>query len=86
MAKLITVKAAKEDHRVVLSETLPDHISKDNPTGEVWVAGNGRTAKVARTVAVERLLRSGALVEVNEVVEKVASVMPGHKSETTKAG
>lgn len=76
MSKLITVRAATEDRRVVLYETHPDHISSDNPTGEVWVAGNGRTAKVAKTPNVERLLRSGALVEVNEPAIKLP-VKPG---------
>lgn len=66
MANLITVKATATDGKVILWETHPLHVSKENKTGEVWIAANGRTSKVAKTPNVQRRLTSGALVEVNE--------------------
>jgi hypothetical protein len=59
MADLITVKAAKDDRRIVLAERHPDH-----PKGRAFIAGNGKTHKVARTMLVARHLAGGALVEV----------------------
>jgi hypothetical protein len=67
MSKLITVKSTATDHKVVLWEKHPNHATKDNPEGEVWIAGNGRISKVAKTPNVQRLLTNGALVEASEV-------------------
>jgi hypothetical protein len=69
----VTVKAAKEDNRVVLWETHPDHITKDNPTGEIFITGDGKTHTVARTPEVEKRLRDRTLVETNETPEKPAT-------------
>lgn len=58
MADLITVQGTNKEHKVLLWEKHPDH-----PKGEVFIAGE-ETAKVAKTPQVQRLLQSGALVEV----------------------
>jgi hypothetical protein len=62
--KIITVKAAKEDGRVALFEAHPDNVTDDNKDGEVFVVGDGKEWKVARTPTVEQKLRDGILVEV----------------------
>lgn len=59
MADVIEVKAVTEDRKVVLWEKHPSH-----PNGEVWISGNGRAVKVARTAEVDKRIRSGVLVQV----------------------
>jgi hypothetical protein len=59
MSELITVMAAKANDRVVLWEVNPDH-----PTGEVFIAGDGRSVQVAVTPAIQRKLDAGELVRV----------------------
>jgi hypothetical protein len=54
----VTVKAAKEDSKVVLWEKDPLH-----PDGEIFITGDGVTHKVAKTAAVQRALADGKLVE-----------------------
>jgi hypothetical protein len=71
MANLITVKAANEDGRVVVWEKHPDH-----PTGEIFISGNGRTHKVARTVKVQQLLKVGELVEVKAEAKPPVNTPP----------
>lgn len=66
--KFVTVKAADPSGRVALYETHPDHVTKDNPIGEVFVAGEN-VVKVARTPTVEKKLHDGELVETNETPE-----------------
>ena len=65
MADKIKVMAAKQDSTVVLWETHPDHVSDDNPTGEVFIAGNGQSCEVALTREVQKRLTDGRLVKVN---------------------
>lgn len=59
MSELITVRAVEEDHRIKIWEKHPSH-----PNGEVWISGNGRAVKVARTAEVDKRIRSGVLVQV----------------------
>jgi hypothetical protein len=54
------VVSNRQDNRVVLFERAPEH-----PGGEAFVGGSGPDF-VARTPEVERLLRSGELVEIPE--------------------
>lgn len=70
--EFVTVKAADPSGRVALYETHLDHVTKDNPTGEVFVAGEN-VVKVARTPTVEKKLRDGELVETNETPAKPAA-------------
>lgn len=65
MADKIKVMAAKQDNTVILWETSPDHVSDDNPTGEVFIAGNGQSCEVALTREVQKRLTDGRLVRVN---------------------
>jgi len=58
--ELVTVKATKEDGRVALYETHPDH-----PGGEAFVPADGKSYRVARTPTVEQKIRDGELVEVS---------------------
>jgi hypothetical protein len=67
--EFVTVKAADPSGRVALYETHPDHVTKDNPTGEAFVAGEN-VVKVARTSTVEKKLREGELVETSTAPEK----------------
>jgi hypothetical protein len=62
MADLITVQGTNKERKVVIWEKHPAHVTKDNPEGEIFIAGE-ETAKVAKTATVKRLLQSGALVE-----------------------
>lgn len=64
--EFVTVKAAKEDGRVALYENHSANVTKDNPDGEVYVVGDGKAHKVARTPTVEQKLRDGELVETSE--------------------
>lgn len=59
MAELITVMAAKVNGRVVLWEPNPAH-----PTGEAFVAGDGRSVQVALTPRVQKALDAGTLLKV----------------------
>lgn len=63
---MITVKATQDDGRVVLWEIHPLHESDANPTGEVWISGNGREHEVGETTQVKRLIAGGQLVKVGE--------------------
>lgn len=65
MADKIKVMAAKQDSTVVLWETHPDHVSKDNPTGEVFISGDGQSCEVGLTREVQKRLTDGRLVKVN---------------------
>lgn len=65
MAKKIKVMAAKQDSTVVLWETHPDHVSESNPTGEIFITGNGESCEVAITIEVQKRLADGRLVKVN---------------------
>jgi len=75
MADLIWVQPGRDDGRVALSEKHRDH-----PDGEAWVATTGTPVQVARTLAVERKLARGALVEVD--APKAASKEPLPKRKT----
>lgn len=68
MAEIITVMAAKQDDRVVLWERHPDH-----PGGEVFVAGNGRAVRAARTAAVQQRLAVRTLLVVQPATDAPAS-------------
>lgn len=72
MAELITVKSAKQDGRVCLWEVNAAH-----PDGEIFISGDGKPHKVARTSAVQQRLNAGVLVEVKtpKIVETVAEVV-----------
>lgn len=65
MADKIKVMAAKQDSTVVLWETHPDHVSEDNPTGEVFISGDGQSCEVGLTREVQKRLTDGRLVQVN---------------------
>lgn len=59
MAKVITVRGAGDDHKVVLWERDPAH-----PKGEVFVVNDGTEYQVAETKAVKRLIGQERLVKV----------------------
>lgn len=65
MADKIKVMAAKQDSKVILWETHPDHVSEDNPTGEVFISGDGQSCEVGLTREVQKRLTDGRLVKVN---------------------
>lgn len=65
MAEKIKVMAARQDNMVILWETHPDHVSKDNPTGEVFISGDGQSYEVGLTREVQKRLTDGRLVKVN---------------------
>ena len=64
MADKVKVMAAKQDSTVVLWETHPDHGSKDNPTGGIFISGNGQSCEVGLTSEVQKRLTDGRLVKV----------------------
>jgi hypothetical protein len=64
MSNLIHVMAAKADDKTVLWETDPMHVTDDNPTGEIFIAGNGTSVEVGRTPEIEKRLKDGTLIEV----------------------
>lgn len=61
----VTVKSSAMDNRVVLYETHPDHVTEDNPTGEIYIVADGTTHTVAKTPEVAERMRTGLLVESN---------------------
>lgn len=75
--EFVTVKGASMDGKVVLWETHPDQVTKDNPTGEIFIANDGRSHTVARTPEVEKRLQNRTLVETTDKpVSPVASQNP----------
>lgn len=64
MSKTIEVRGAGDDRKVVLWERANAH-----PTGEAFVANNGKTVTVAQTPLVKRLLGEGRLTQVQGTQE-----------------
>lgn len=88
MADTIFVMAAKADDKTVLWETDPMHVTDDNPTGEIFIAGNGTSVEVGRTPEIERRLKDGTLVEVRhggkgKKQTKEADDQPAKEADTT---
>ena len=66
MTDYIKVMAAIEDGRALLWEKHPDH-----PNGEIFIAGNGATVEVARTIQVNAYIEQQKLVVVKEEPEPI---------------
>jgi len=76
-SKTMFVRAAKEDHKVVLSEY--DELHPGNH--EAWVSGDERIWEVGRTALVQSKLASGELLEVDAAEAKRLGVQPPPGSE-----
>lgn len=76
MADFITVKAVLTDGRVALYEASTGHVTKANPTGEIYIVGDGKAHTVAQTAEVAVRIKDGILVEVGKVQEFPADVPP----------
>lgn len=67
--EVITVKAAqpgeKEPYKVILWETSPQHISKENEEGEIFISSDSKEYRVGETPAIKKLLMEGVLSRVN---------------------
>jgi hypothetical protein len=74
--EFVTVKGASMDGKVVLWESHPDQVTKDNETGEIFIANDGRSHTVARTPEVEKRLRDRTLVESNDKPVSPATPKP----------
>lgn len=85
MADLITVQGTNKGRKVIVWETHPKHVTKDNPTGEIFIAGE-ETATVGKTVKVQQLLASGALVEAKGKTTEPApqAITPPVEAKTRK--
>lgn len=59
MANTIKVKATRNDNKVVIWESHPDH-----PTGEIFIIGDGRTHNVAETIEVKKRITDRSLEQV----------------------
>jgi hypothetical protein len=76
MAERIIVRGAKDDRRVVVAETHPDH-----PEGEAWVVNDGREVEVALTPEVSAKLATRELLQVTrstKAKEKDKEPKPGN--------
>lgn len=71
MTEIIHVRAARDDRRVALAETHPDH-----PGGEAWVVGDGRIVAVALTPSVALRIAQGHLVVVEPEPEPAPAPGP----------
>lgn len=67
--EIITVKAAqpsdKEPYKVILWETSPQHVSKENEEGEIFISSDSKEYQVGETPAIKKLLMEGVLSRVN---------------------
>lgn len=80
----VTVKGASMDGKVVLWETHPDQVTKDNETGEIFISNDGRSHTVARTPEVEKRLQDRRLVESNDKpVSPSAAQQPDARGKAT---
>lgn len=78
MAKTIFVRAATQDHKVVLSEYDEQH---PGPNHEAWVTGDERIWEVGKTAQVQAKLTSGDLIEVDAAEARQLGVSPPPGSE-----
>lgn len=67
--QIITVKVAqpgdKEPYKVILWETSPEHVSKENEEGEIFISADKKEYQVGETPAIKKLLMEGVLSRVN---------------------
>lgn len=83
--QVITVKVAqpgeKEPYKVILWETSPEHVSKDNAEGEIFISSDDKQYRVGETPAIKKLLMEGVLTKV----EGKAADKPDDKSKPKAA-
>jgi hypothetical protein len=74
MKRILTVRAKHAaEGEMVLNETHPAH-----PTHHIVIMG-GEETRVGRSPAVEALLKTGALVDVDEIVKPAEATKPAGK-------
>lgn len=82
---MITVKAAqpdsKEPYKVILWEKSPQHASRGNDEGEIFISADDKEYRVGETAAVKRLLMEGTLVKAES---KAAAKKDEPKSDAAK--